>query len=217
VTTQARVAELIAAELDRGGHPNEDRLIYAVLDESTDRDIVRWAKRWLAKQLWDAYRERQKKVEKRLSIERAAAERREGIPPRPDPNGPPPKYGYWSWTPEEQAAYREQWKRDEAAHQERMREIDREMWAALKKATDDYRDAITLEVTEELLGAYFALPDGTHVTWRDATVEQHRERIHMLQRHAKSELESAGRHEKAIQIITSARVRTLGDVREVAA
>ena len=74
-----------------------------------------------------------------------------------------------------------------------------------------------LQVTEELLGSEFALGDGRRVTWREATVNDHRQRIALLTHNAAANAEAATRHEKAVELIVHAGVATLGEVPETAA
>lgn len=71
---------------------------------------------------------------------------------------------------------------------------------------------IRLETTRELLESVFALGDGVEVTWGDATVEQHRQRIALLVGNATGNVEAAVRHEAAIQMIAAADARCLREV-----
>jgi len=74
-------------------------------------------------------------------------------------------------------------------------------WQQLQETVTKYRDGIRLEVTAELLATTFALGDGSRVTWGDATVEQHTQRVEMLLASAGGTIETAGRHSAAIQMI----------------
>lgn len=76
----------------------------------------------------------------------------------------------------------------------------------------EYREAIRLEVTEELLGTEFSLGDGRRVTWREATTDDHEQRIRMLQKMAVSTLETAALHQDAVRLISDSKVKTLGDL-----
>jgi hypothetical protein len=69
-----------------------------------------------------------------------------------------------------------------------------------------------LEVTEELLGSEFALGDGRKVTWREATVEDHEQRVAMLQKNVVANAEAAARHLKAVEMIRENNVRCLGQL-----
>jgi hypothetical protein len=71
---------------------------------------------------------------------------------------------------------------------------------------------VRLEVTAELLGTKFALGDGTHVTWGEATVDQHRQRAELLTVNAAGVVETAARHVAAIRMIEEAGVTSLGEL-----
>lgn len=64
----------------------------------------------------------------------------------------------------------------------------------------------------DLLDASFALPTGERVTWRAATVEQHHERMAMLEVMAAGNLETAALHRAAIGDIEAAGVDSLGAI-----
>lgn len=63
----------------------------------------------------------------------------------------------------------------------------------------------------ELLDQSFSLPSGERVTWRSATVPQHKERIEMLENLAARSAETAALHQSAISDIRKAGVSTLGE------
>lgn len=86
--------------------------------------------------------------------------------------------------------------------------------AAVSGLVADTAAATRLEVTQELLSSIFALGDGTRVTWGEATIEQHEQRIAMLTTSISGTVETAARHEVAVEMIRSAGVRTLGEVKE---
>jgi len=77
---------------------------------------------------------------------------------------------------------------------------------------DDFRAAIRFEVTAELLDTVFATGDGTRVSWRDATVLQHEERIEMLSKMMAGTAETAAMHMRAVEMIKDAGVESLGQV-----
>ena len=83
------------------------------------------------------------------------------------------------------------------------------MWDKIGEIIADTTARMRMEWTNELLAQSFRMPDGTKVTWGSATVEQHQERLEMLQRNAKANIEAAARHNKAIVDITHCGVDTL--------
>jgi hypothetical protein len=77
---------------------------------------------------------------------------------------------------------------------------------------DEVSEQVELETTEELLATFFALGDGTKVSWGDATVEQHQQRIALLVKDIAGTTETAARHQAAIRMIEEAGVRRLADL-----
>jgi hypothetical protein len=77
---------------------------------------------------------------------------------------------------------------------------------------EEFAQKVRLEVTTELLASTFALGDGTDVTWGEATVEQHRQRIDLLARMAEGTIETAARHQAAIDLIEENGVARLAEV-----
>lgn len=66
----------------------------------------------------------------------------------------------------------------------------------------DVEQQTRLDVTEELLNTVFALGDGVRVTWGEATVEQHLQRVALLSKNAVANIETAARHQAAVSLIT---------------
>lgn len=87
----------------------------------------------------------------------------------------------------------------------------------LRSILDAYTEEMRLEWTAELLGSEFALRDGTRVTWGEATVEQHSERVALFMDNAHANMEGAARHQKAIEALQSAKAPTLAALVGVAA
>jgi hypothetical protein len=87
-------------------------------------------------------------------------------------------------------------------------------WAAMSEIVADYTRSVRLQVTTELLETAFALGDGQRVTWGDATVEQHEQRIRFLTTQAAGTLETASRHQAAIGMIREASAMCLRDLSE---
>jgi hypothetical protein len=84
----------------------------------------------------------------------------------------------------------------------------REIDAALQ----EYADHIRFEVTAELLDTVFATGDGTRVSWREATVAQHEDRIDMLTKMIAGTSETAAMHMRAVEMIKDAGVDCLGQI-----
>jgi hypothetical protein len=76
----------------------------------------------------------------------------------------------------------------------------------------DYVDQVRFDITAELLGTEFATGDGTKVTWGEATVEQHQERIELLTKMIGGTAETAAMHMHAVEMIEAAGVKKLGDL-----
>lgn len=82
----------------------------------------------------------------------------------------------------------------------------------LSPVLEEYRQRVTLEVTEELLASRFALGDGRSVTWGSASVEDHNQRVALLMANASGNLETAARHQIAIERIQLAGAHCLSEV-----
>lgn len=79
----------------------------------------------------------------------------------------------------------------------------------------DFTEAMRVQWTEELMDSMFALTDGTMVTWGDATLDQHRERIGIFEANALANVQGAARHEKAVQALERSGKRTLREMVEL--
>ena len=90
-------------------------------------------------------------------------------------------------------------------------DVDASLLARMQDAARDYSDR-AVRWTVELLDASFALPDGTRVSWADATTQQHAERAASLENQAASVVETAALHREAIAAIRGAGVTTLREV-----
>jgi hypothetical protein len=84
----------------------------------------------------------------------------------------------------------------------------------LNSIMEEYKAAVVLEFTEELLSSYFTLEDGTEVTWGDATVEQHAARQRMFEGNVHANLEGAARHAYAIEQLQQKNAQTLNQLTE---
>lgn len=140
------------------------------------------------------YRRREvKKIEQ--SAERQVSKK------KPRTVGIPNGDGTYRWIPQDGEEYRriqaerdeKRWAEYEAAREESNRRI--------QQAFDDYKQELRMEWTKELLDSKFALPDGTMVTWGEATLEHHNLRIAMLSQNVEGNLQAIKRHEEAIRSI----------------
>jgi hypothetical protein len=85
-------------------------------------------------------------------------------------------------------------------------------FAAMQDFVTDLSAKIRFEVTAELLDSVFATGDGSVVTWREASVEQHEQRIEMLTKMAAGTAETAAMHARAIEMIKESGAATLGQL-----
>lgn len=77
-----------------------------------------------------------------------------------------------------------------------------------------HAEQIRFEVTAELLDSVFRTGDGTEVSWREATVAQHEQRIELLSKMVAGTAETAAMHMRAVEMIKDAGAETLGQVAE---
>jgi hypothetical protein len=88
---------------------------------------------------------------------------------------------------------------------EKRREQDRRR----QELAEQLMERLHMEWNASLLASSFALGDGTQTTWGEATVEQHEQRIRMLEANIRGNGEALQRHEAAVISIMEARVSTL--------
>lgn len=88
-------------------------------------------------------------------------------------------------------------------------ESDPAEWSTVDTLLEEYRKAVIVEWTEELLAGQFATGDGKRVTWGKATVEQHVARIAMLTQNVRGNLDAIQRHEAAVVAIREAEATCL--------
>jgi hypothetical protein len=84
-------------------------------------------------------------------------------------------------------------------------------WSAVDALLEEYRKAVIVDWTNELLAAEFALGDGVRVTWGNATAQQHATRIVLLRQNVRGNLDTIQRHEAAIAAITEKGVASLSE------
>lgn len=81
-----------------------------------------------------------------------------------------------------------------------------------KRITTELASSLHREWSAALLAGEFALPDGSRVSWADATAEQHELRADQLEALAAGDMATASIHRQAIEDIRSAGVDRLADL-----
>lgn len=87
--------------------------------------------------------------------------------------------------------------------------IDEARLARITRITSDIATKASTEWSD-LLDVAFSLPTGRRVTWREATVDDHRSRAEMLEGMAAADIEAAAIHREAIAAIRAAHASSLG-------
>lgn len=91
--------------------------------------------------------------------------------------------------------------------------VEREQWKKrIDSIIEERAASINMRWTADLLTTTVALPDGSRVAWGAATREQHAVRLEMLKKHATTELETATRHQAAIDALDAAGVDCLNEL-----
>jgi hypothetical protein len=85
---------------------------------------------------------------------------------------------------------------------------------ALENVVNAVRQEILLELTEELLSAEFVV-NGKTVTWGSASVEEHEHRAKSLLIQAAGTVDTAKRHQAAIEMIENVSASNLNEVKRV--
>jgi hypothetical protein len=117
-------------------------------------------------------------------------------------------YGEWVQTTEEGRAYND----EKNACREK---YDNLLLSHIAAFTKQYAAELRIEWTAELLASPFALPDGTRVTWGEASLAQHQERVEMFEANVAANVEGAARHRRAIDALQEARAGCLNDLAQV--
>lgn len=161
------------------------------IPETVARDL---AAAWLLDQINQSQRAEAVRIERAAIRAEVMAEVSRHIPSRSAarPRRGTSAYDEWVRTTSEGAAY-------EARRQADEQESDAQFNTELKALIGRYAENLRMEWTQELLDTSFALGDGRHVTWGDATREDHLERIALFERNAVANLEGAARHKAAIR------------------
>ena len=149
----------------------------SVVAEFSRSPVLNMAEMWVMDQLADIQRavglDREREAEKLAGIILKEEEvRRRALPPikRRRSVEAPPERDYWA-----------------------------EMTATVQSALDEYAERKHLEWTQDLLDTAFALGDGRRIRWGAATVEDHKQRVQLLQGNAVGNLQTAARHLVAIR------------------
>ncbi len=97
----------------------------------------------------------------------------------------------------------------ERIERERVRSVEAESWGKVRR---NGRPASVLADRAKLFAETFPLGDGTRVSWGDATADDHRKRIAMLERLHNGIAATIGRHVEALELIEAAGVRCLNEL-----
>lgn len=97
----------------------------------------------------------------------------------------------------------------ERIERERVRSVEAESWGKVRR---NGRPASVLTDRAKLFTETFPLGDGTRVSWGDASADDHRKRIAMLERLHNGIAATIGRHAEAVELIESAGVRCLNEL-----
>lgn len=89
--------------------------------------------------------------------------------------------------------------------------VDAAVSNSISRIVRENADKLLSDWLPALLDSTFALPDGTRVTWSDATVAQHEERAAWLEKTASANVETAGMHRRAVSDIRATGSLTLGE------
>lgn len=107
-------------------------------------------------------------------------------------------------------------KRARSRNRERYEKVREEANAKLRAKArmivDDLARELHSEWSASLLKATFSLPNGSQVSWADATTEEHEARAAQLEGLAAGDLQTAAIHRQAVADILAAGVSKLGDL-----
>ncbi len=109
------------------------------------------------------------------------------------------------------------WEEKERKYQAQEAELERNHHQEMGRLIKQYAATVRLELLDSLLEAEFALGDGRRVTWGNATIADHEERIAMLSKHAQGTMETAARHLQAIEMLREQSVKTLAELKQAPA
>jgi len=96
---------------------------------------------------------------------------------------------------------------------EKVKEESKATFAArVGRIVDQFAGELHEGWSATILAGEFSLPDGTRVTWGNATRAQHEARAAQLESQATGELETAAIHRSAIKDLSAADVGTLAEL-----
>lgn len=203
---QRELRKRIKQLVDDNPHTYCAQLAPLLLEELSDRDIKRFALKHIENEIAEVRRVRARRVEVRST---------QAAPPPPPPPARTQEHNSYAGNEAGRRACRacgcEGCIAALVEKEEMEAGFSRELWAGVRRTMDEYASAIRLEVTEELLASTFALGDGRQVTWGEATVEDHKTRIKLLETNAVKNLETAAKHQAAINMLEEAAASTLSD------
>lgn len=182
-----RLLELVLAKED--DHP--EKIAREIVADFSHRPVTDMAEMWVAEQLAEVQRsvalDYERAAEKLARIKQEEDQRRRSLPRmsrrRAAPVPEQSESDYWA-----------------------------ELLGSIQTALDQYAVRKHLEWTQDLLNTAFALGDGRRVAWGEATVEEHRQRVQLLQGNVEGNLQAAARHLVAIRDLEGAGVKTLFDL-----
>jgi hypothetical protein len=127
-------------------------------------------------------------------------------------------YQTWATTTEEGRRHEAKRREDKTWREDaRQRYLDGGgLGGALARIVDEIKTEAKLELTAELLGSTFALGDGTHVTWGDASTDHHVQRIELLMRNVEGNIQTVRIHEAALNLLRQSGSSCLADVSRAA-
>lgn len=96
-------------------------------------------------------------------------------------------------------------------------DIDKRLWQSINRAIDIFKTELRAEWTAEILEQVFTRPDGTEVTWADATADDHVAAAQQARLTADSALLIVAMHEKAATDLRAAGAATLAELTAAAA
>lgn len=128
-------------------------------------------------------------------------------------------YKQWAQTKEGQKYLAEEAEKGRRDAERKAYIAEHGLWAYVKETiwdpyTAQVKKEARLELTKELLESTFALGDGRHVSWGQATMHDHVQRIELLMRNAAGSVVTAKLHEEAIRLIQEADAGCLNELVE---
>lgn len=205
MSSSRQVIDLLVKEAC-GRHPGTDTSVFVrqlVQGQRAAPQIIElMARQWLLEQVRAHERAGALLVEVRAErVEQAKRERVVG-----PPNRGTAAYRAWVRDTDEGRQYHDEWER---TSDQIRRQCDARFAASIHASIETYTNEVKMQWTQDLLDTGFALPDGTTVTWGDATVDQHKQRAQMFTANAAANIKGAARHTQAVRDLEASGVETL--------